>query len=813
MFAKFISLFDHCTTSALLYPQDLEQKIGFDTIRLLLKEACSSTLGSALVDKMQFSADFDKISKRLYQTEEFRKILTEEEYFPSSYYIDATGHLNKAKVQGAFLTEEEFHDLQLSLDTVFRCLRFFEKDEEDRYPYLKALSRYVSLDAGILKKIQQIIDDSGKIRNNASQALQDIRRMILSEHTRLRKVLDQMLRQAKTQGYTPDDASLTVRGGRMVIPVLAEHKRRIKGFIHDESATGQTVYLEPAEVLDINNEIRDLEYRERREIVRLLIALTDQLRPFVKPLKEAYHFLGMMDFIRAKAKLALQFEAICPAMENKQLLLWYQARHPLLQRSLKQQQRAVVPLDIQLSEEQRILVISGPNAGGKSVCLKTVALLQYMLQCGLLIPVADQSRTGIFQHIFIDIGDEQSLENDLSTYSSHLKNMNYFVRFADRQTLLLIDEFGTGTEPQFGGAIAEAILEEINNCHSFGVVTTHYTNLKQFADRAEGVVNGAMRFDASRLEPLFQLEIGKPGSSFALEIARKIGLHEKVLNKARSLIGEEKVDFDRMLSELETDKTKYDQLLQELSAKERRLNKTAHDYEELRTHLETQKKQIVNQAKQEARQLIENANKTIEATIRTIKEQQAEKKVTQEVRKDLDHLKKQLKPQKTPAPARPAAEVISGEIAPGDAVRVKNSGAIGEVVQIKGKQAEILIGALKSNVPLSRLEKIAKKELKKRQLEPTMPQNNINLNEKLASFSTHLDLRGKRVEEVIPQLENFVDEAAMFGMHELRIVHGKGEGVLRQVVRQYLQNHPHVRKAEDEHVERGGAGVTVVHMK
>ncbi len=800
----------------MLYPDSIEQKIGFNTVRLLLKEQCSSSLGTSFVNKMKFSDDAERISKRLYQAEEFRQILTREEYFPSSNYLDATAHLNTAKTPGAFLTEEEFHEIQLSLDTVFRCVRFFDKDTDNRYPQLKALSRYVDLNPVILKKIQAIIDEQGHLRNNASRELQEIRRMILSEQTRLRKVLDQILRHARSQGYTPEDASLTVRGGRMVIPVLAEHKRRVKGFIHDESATGQTVYLEPAEVLDINNEIRDLEYRERREIVRLLIALTDELRPFIKPLRDAYHFLGMMDFIRAKARLAIKFNAVCPALEITPLIEWYQARHPLLEMSLQQQQKKVVPLDIQLHEQQRILLISGPNAGGKSVCLKTVALLQYMLQCGLLIPVADYSRTGIFQNIFIDIGDEQSLENDLSTYSSHLKNMNYFVKFADRKTLILIDEFGTGTEPQFGGAIAEAILEELNSQKSYGVITTHYTNLKQFANQAEGVVNGAMRFDTEHLEPLFRLEIGKPGSSFALEIAKKIGLKPEVLIKAKAYIGEDKVDFDRMLAELEHDRKKYDQLLLELTAKERRMEKTAREYDELKAYLDSQKKQIVNQAKQEAKQLVEEANRAIETTIRTIKEQQAEKKATQEVRKDLEQFKKKLRPQKTarlPRKEKEITQVLSGEIVAGDAVRIKDTGAIGEVITIKNNQAEILIGSLKSNIKTSRLEKIAKKELKRMHTEVAETRPSINLNEKLANFNTNLDLRGKRVEEVIPRLENFVDEAAMFGMPELRIVHGKGDGILRQVVRNYLQNHPQVQRAEDEHVERGGAGVTVITMK
>ena len=791
-------------------------KIGFDTIQQYLKKECTSSLGTAYVDRIQFSDDFLQISRLLHQTEEFRRILASGASFPSTHFIDVTAALNKAKTPGAFLVEEEFHDLQLSLTTLFQCLRFFQQDTEELYPHLRELSGLVELPPNLLNNIKQIIDEQGKVRNNASPELKQIRRALLSEQARLRRVLDQILRQAQGQGYTPEDASITIRGGRMVIPVLAEFKRRVQGFIHDESATGQTVFLEPAEVLEINNEIRDLSYREKREVVRILTTLTDTLRPHLPHLRSAYQFLGMIDFIRAKARLALRLDARCPKLTKGRVINWVQARHPLLQLSEAHQSRSVVPLDIALNDEQRILIISGPNAGGKSVCLKTVALLQYMLQCGLLIPLAEQSVAGLFQSIFIDIGDEQSLENDLSTYSSHLTSMNYFIKFADKKTLILIDEFGTGTEPKFGGAIAEAILEDLNHKQVFGVITTHYTNLKEFANQASGVVNGAMRYDTSRLEPLFQLEIGKPGSSFALEIARKIGLDAEVLERAKEHVGVEQVEYEKMLNELESERNRYRDLTQSLAAKEKRITQTAQEYEELRDFVKGEKKDIINQAKREAKQILQDANQTIENTIRTIKEQNAEKEATRQARRTLEEKKVGLKTDK-PARSRrtaPTTEVIEGPIQTGDAVQVKDNGAIGEVLAIKGKEAEVRIGSLKSVIKLNRLDKVAQRTLKRVQnTAERSATRGYDLNEKFANFSTRLDVRGQRAEEVLPRLMGFVDEAAVFGADELRIIHGKGNGVLREVVRNYLRSHDRVASAYDEHVERGGAGVTIVRMK
>ena len=786
-------------------------------MRQYLKASCTSSLGTAFVDKMRFTDDFHKIRKLLYQTEEFRQILLGVEPFPSANYIDVSQHLEKAQVEEAFLSEEEFYELQLSLDTIFKCLAFFQKTEETAFPHLKALSDFVHLDEGIIHQIRKIIDEQGKVRNTASPTLNEIRHAIINAQHRVRRTLDRILHTAKSDGYTLEDALITLRGGRMVIPVLAEHKRHIKGFIHDESATGQTVFLEPTEVLEINNELRDLEYQEKREVIRILKALTTFIRSHIQALKAAYHFLGMIDFIRAKARFAIQLQAQLPQLEKKQVIHWFQARHPLLDLSLQQHGKKIVPLDIAVNGDQRILVISGPNAGGKSVCLKTVALLQYMLQCGMLIPVAERSQAGIFQSIFIDIGDEQSLENDLSTYSSHLTNMQFFLKFADKKALFLIDEFGVGTEPQFGGAIAQAILEDLNHMQAFGIITTHYTNLKQFADSTPGIVNAAMVFDSEHLEPLYQLQIGKPGSSYALEIAHKIGLPQKIIEVAKQLIGKERVSFDQMLNELEVDKKKYQELTQKVSQENKLLNQRVKEYEELKYFLEDQKKKIIDKAKEEARRLLSETNQQIEHTIRTIKESQAEKQKTLEARKNLETFSKKVKPT-TSVPKRPCQQLpqeeLSGPIIPGDYVRIPDRGAVGEVLSVKGEQAEISIGALKSNIKLKRLEKISKNTYRKLRGETSTKsyRSNIDLNQKLSGFSTNLDIRGKRAEEILPIVENFVSEGNMFGFNELRIIHGKGDGILRKVVRDHLKQMKVVKTAHDEHVEQGGAGVTIVEL-
>src|SRR5690554_709624 len=794
----------------MLYPVNLESKINFDKIKALIKEACSSSLGSDFVEKIAFSKDIRLVSRLLDQTEEFRQILLSGETFPASNYLNIFPYLNKAKVAGTFLYEDEFHEIRLSLITLRACVDFFSKFQEE-YPQLFQLLGMVTLDQTLLRAIERVLDEKGKIRNNATKELSLIRSQIIYEESRLRKVMDSVFRLAKSKGYIPDDASITIRGGRMVMPVLAENKRKIQGFIHDESATGQTVFMEPAEVLDINNELKDLEYMERREVQKILTQLTDTLRSFASELRQAYHFLGLVDFIRAKAKFALLINGSRPLLEKTKMIEWTNARHPLLEMALKQQQKKIVPLQVSLDHNKRQLVISGPNAGGKSVTLKTVALLQYMVQCGLLIPVDPRSKCSLFDNFFIDIGDEQNIENDLSTYSSHLMNMKYFTEFADKKTVFFIDEFGTGTEPQFGGAIAEAILVTLNKAGAYGIVTTHYGNLKQVAAKTQGMINGAMRYDVDRLEPLYQLEIGKPGSSFALEIAAKIGISKDIIAYAKEQIGEERVRYDKLLNKLESEKNKYEQVLAETRKKDRLLAQRLSEYQELKDVLEANKKEVLQQAKVQAKGILDEANKKIEETIRTIKEQQADKASTQKARKELDELKVALKPEKTRL-RQPEIKVEEGEIREGDFVRLKDSGTIAEVLTVRNNDVEISIGELKSNVKVSRLEKISSTALKKEK-KAISRRTGYDTHTKMTEFSPNLDIRGKRGEEVLFLLQNFIDDGHMLGLKDLRIVHGKEDGILREVTRNLLNGMSSVAKYQDEHADRGGSGVTIVTLR
>lgn len=802
----------------MVYPTNIEEKLGFDSLRKQLESLCLSPLGVSYVEKMRFIDHPGKITRLIGQTDEFRGILSGEESFPSSNYLDVTRSLTKAKIPGTFLVEEEWYDMMRSLETLLKIDRFFQETEQE-YPHLEGLLMDLQVDGGLHKAIREKIDDDGRLRNNASPELMKIRSGLQQSQVRLRKVLDQILREAKSNGFTQDEMSLTVREGRMVIPVQAEHKRRIKGFVHDESATGQTVYLEPAQALDINNEIRELENAERREIVRILTVLTDQLRPHIEALKTSYRFLGRVDFIRAKAKLAISLDAVAPTFVEEPLVEWYQARHPLLQQSHQASGKPVVPLTIRLGMDQRIVVISGPNAGGKSVAMKTVGLLQYMYQCGLLIPVAEASKVGLFRDIFLDIGDEQSLENDLSTYSSHLTHMRKVLTLSGKKSLVLIDEFGSGTEPQFGGALAEAIMEALHKSRAFGVITTHYANLKQFADRKETVVNAAMRYDVDALEPLYELEIGKPGSSFALEIAQKIGLPKAVLESAKKKAGVTHVRMDQTLSKLEKEKKRFEDLNEGLSTKESKAQRALQEYEDLRDFVDQEKKRILNAAKAEAKQMIQEANAQIERTIREIKEAQAAKDATKEARRKLTEHEDKLKPEKhTPSlrkrkKVQPLADVVTeGPISQGDPVRIKGQTAVGEVLAIKGKDAEISIGALKSTVKLNRLEKISRREQRKEEKAAATSIAAFNFSAKRAEFSTQLDLRGQRAGEALTRLEQFLDEALLHGIGDLRILHGKGDGILRELVRNTLKKTNFVDRFEDEHADRGGSGITIVYL-
>ncbi|MDW3209895.1 MAG: endonuclease MutS2 [Reichenbachiella sp.] len=789
------------------YPKDIEVKLGFDKVRQLVKDRCISTLGEDFVDRLALSTNTSKINEWMDQTREFVQILTSGSSFPQSNYTDISPALKRSEVPGSFLDEEDFFEVKLVLETLLKMLKFFEVHEGD-YPVLSARVAHIELEDSLYLALDRKIDEKGQLKDDASQELMSIRSAISKSQVRARTAVNKILKEANKHGYCPESPTLTIREGRMVIPVLAEHKRHIKGFVHDESATGQTVFLEPAEALEINNEIRELRYAERREIVRILTALTDELRENLPEVRKGIKVLGVMDFIRAKARFGIDFDCTCPELSKQQKVNWQLARHPILEAALKEQKKKIVPLNLVLTRDKRIMLISGPNAGGKSVCIKTIGLLQYMAQCGMPVSVSESSEFGTFSSVFIDIGDEQSIENDLSTYSSHLTNMKHFLEQSTRNTLFLIDEFGTGTEPQFGGAIAEVVLLELNKAQAFGAITTHYGNLKKVADKEKGVVNAAMKFDVKRLEPMYELEIGKPGSSFALEIAGKIGLNPEMLNRAKKKAGISHVQFDRLLSELESEKNQIAKDKKSLDAKNKRLTDAIKDYEDLKKYLEKEKTKVLKDAKEEAARVIQSSNKKIEATIKAIKESKADQKRTAQAREALkDHAEKvvKTKAEKT----APQKTVDTSPIEVGDKVQLK-SGAVGEVESIKGKQVELLLGGLKSRAKLGDLVKISSKEFKKTTEKRVQQMTGINLNDKMASFSSTLDIRGVRAEEAIGKVEYYIDEALLLGHAEVKILHGKGHGILRELVRNVLRENHKVISAKDEHVEHGGAGITVV---
>ncbi|MGL1888986.1 MAG: endonuclease MutS2 [Reichenbachiella sp.] len=794
-----------------LYPQEIEVKLSFDKVKEILSTNCLSPLGEQFVEKLAFSNHAGKINEWMDQTREFIQILTSGEPFPQSNYIDITDYLKKSEVAGTFLDELELHDIKCVVETLIRIDDFFVEKKES-FPILSSRFAGIGLDSNLLRNLQSKIDEKGELRDDASKELMRIRSAISKSQTRARTAVNKILKQAGGNGYTPEGASLTIRDGRLVIPVLAEHKRHIKGFVHDESATGQTVYLEPAEALEINNELRELKYAERREIVKILTELTTHVRSNADEIKKGLKRLGIIDFIRSKSLFALEFDCICPKVSDSQKIVWLQGRHPILEAALKEQGKKIMPLDITLTREDRIMLVSGPNAGGKSVCLKTIGMIQYMLQCGLPVSVLEGSEFGVFDSIFMDIGDEQSLENDLSTYSSHLTNMKFFLENSNKKTLFLIDEFGTGTEPQFGGAIAEVVLVELNQKHAFGAITTHYGNLKKVADKVKGIINAAMKYDVKHLEPLYELEIGKPGSSFALEIAGKIGLDPQMLERAKKKAGVSHVQFDRLLSELEGEKRQLEQVRLEIDAKDQRLAEAIKDYKELKSHLEKKKTEVIKDAKAEAARVIQSSNKKIEATIREIQESKADKKKTQLARDLLkDHTEKLKVNPKAKLPIElKVVKPLDPVIKVGDKVQIVSSGAVGEVVSIKKNQLELQLGGLSSRVKLKDVVKVSSKEFKKTTDDRVKQMTGIDLNSKMAHFSATLDIRGVYADEAIGKVENYIDEAMLLGYNEVKILHGKGHGVLRDLVRNLLRENKKITSAKDEHVERGGAGITVV---
>ncbi len=753
----------------MVFPSNFESKIGFDDIRSLLKEYCLGP-GMPYTEEMAFSETLSEIRPLLGQTEELRRILLSEENFPSQDYYDLTDELLRIRIEGTFIEPENLSLLKLSLSSISLILDFFRKHPVEKFPLLSSLSGEIIIDPELIPGIERIIDEKSQVRDDASSALKKIRKEKKSKLAAVEKKIVQSLKLARKSGWTPENADLTLRDGRLVIPLLSTHKRKIQGFVHDESATGQTVYLEPADVLETNNEIRELDYAERREIIRILTAFADTLRPCCEDLILAYTFLGNIDFIRAKALLAIRINGILPAtISEKPLIHWNEAVHPLLYLAHSRQKKSVVPLSIELDPDNRILIISGPNAGGKSVCLKTVGLLQYMFQCGILPSAKEDSTFGIFRKIFIDIGDEQSLENDLSTYTSKLLNLKFFLENLDESSLFLIDEFGTGTDPALGGPIAEASLEEINRKKAFGVVTTHYSNLKLLAGRVPGIVNGAMLYDAGKMKPLYLLKIGKPGSSFAFEIARQIGFPADVLNSAAGKTGTSQLDFDRELQNLETEKTELVQKSTELKVADDFLNEMITKYRKLNEELEASQKEILRNAKEEALHMLNESNRLIEKTIKEIRESQAEKARTKEARLEIEELKKKIE------------------------LDTKAEGDKG----LKEKKM-VSLSPQQQKVTPSR-----------------GPYQSFydDLQKKLLQFQLTLDLRGKRADETHSLLQRYIDDAILLNIPEVRILHGKGNGILRQITRDYLTRVKEVKKFADEELERGGSGITVISFR
>ncbi|MDD3010644.1 MAG: Smr/MutS family protein [Bacteroidales bacterium] len=817
-----------------IYPENFEVKTGFDKLRIMVENACISDAGVAATQRMKASFAYDTLLHKLRETEEFRQILLLGEPFPAQDYFDLTDDLTALKLPGTFPEVEMLGFFKASLLTLAGISHFFSSEEKnERFPLLSQLSKNLWVEPAILPKLEGLIDEKGIIRSNASEKLREIRKKIEGKQAGIGSRIHKILVQARQQGWIKEDTEVSIRNGRPVLPVPATHKRRIKGWIHDQSATGQTVYIEPAEVFEINNEIRELELDERREIIRILIAFADDIRPHIAEIIHAYRYLGEFDFIRAKAKVALETASTMPILRRRPVMNIRNARHPLLYLTLKKQQRKVIPLTLELSHNERILVISGPNAGGKSICLKTIGLLQYMLQCGMLIPANENSEFGIFRNILIDIGDEQSLENDLSTYTSHLQNLKVFLRNADRHTLFLIDEFGTGTEPNLGGAIAESTLETLNNLKAWGVVTTHYANLKLMSGKHEGIVNGAMLFDSKKLQPLFMLQTGKPGSSFAFEMARKIGFPEEILELAGKKTGKKQLDFDQQLHQMEIEKKDLTQKQTEVQLADELLKEILEKYKTKIKLLEEQRKKILEQAQEEAQQIIATANSRIEHTIKEIREVQAEKEKTKTLRKKLtaEAAQSQKKHHQQFIRLKEELEEITvetGEEIPvllpktgetfkkGDAVKIIGQKESGIITSIRGKKATIEFENMRIRAELETLEKAEPHQKGNRSVRlTTAASGNIihDLTLKTANFRISIDIRGQRAEEALSTLEKYIDDALLLRIPEIKILHGKGNGILREAIRNFLKSMPEVQNYKDEDLERGGSGITAVRLR
>lgn len=841
----------------MIYPDNFEAKIGFSEVRKLIASHCLSTLGKEQVGKMEFSTDAILLNRRMEEIREFRHILHGRDDFPAANFYDMRQAVKRVRLEGTHLEEEELFNLRRVLGAVTDVVRFLSGTDDDSddaeatktYPALYALADGVATFPKLINRIDQVIDKDGHMRDNASPELLRIRQELARTEGSISRTLYGILHAAQRDGLVAQDVTPSVRDGRLVIPVAPAMKRKLSGIVHDESATGKTIFIEPTEVVEANNRIRELENEERREIIRILTEVSKVVRPNVAAILDSLDFLAQIDFIRAKAIAAEDIDAYEPEINAEPCIDWIEAYSPalLLRHGNAQMERSsIVPLDIILTPKNRILIISGPNAGGKSVCLKTTGLVQYMLQCGMSIPVSPRSKAGVFSGIMIDIGDEQSIENDLSTYSSHLLNMKQMMKQSNDRTLLLIDEFGTGTEPQIGGAIAEAVLVEFCKRKAWGVITTHYQNLKHFADSHDGVVNGAMLYDRALMRPLFQLAIGRPGSSFAIDIARKIGLSEEVIRYASDIVGSDYIQSDKYLQDIVRDKRYWEQKRQKIHQLEKDLEIQINRYETGLEDIEKQRRQIVARAKEEAEELLRESNKKIENAIREIRESQAEKEETKKIREELGQFRQEVENIDTSADderiarkiqeiqgrkerkARRKAEkqkqkATAGTIKPklteqpldkGDTVKMKGTQTVGTIEAVDGKMAIVVFGTMRTRVPVSRLERaepVADKPQGYAGGNNSMMTREV-IDEHRKAFNPELDVRGMRGNEALTQVQYFIDDAIMAGASQLRILHGKGNGILRQLIRQYLATVPNVKSFRDEHVQFGGAGITVVEL-
>ncbi len=804
----------------MISPANFEEKTSFDIIRRMLGGYCLGEGGKSRVAGITFKNNPDEINTELAITEEFRTMMLTVFGYPASEYFDLEEELNHILIPGTFLSTELLVLLRTSYSGYSNCKTFISETSENVFPNLHSLIAGQYIEPGIISGINRVLDVEGNIRDNASVALLDIRKNLARMIHQIDKKIAQALTQAKLDKYVPADTEIAIRDGRAVIPVNSYNKRKISGVIIDESATGQTSYIEPTEVFELRNSIRELELAERREIVKILIELADELRPYIQLLKDSLEFLGRLDFLRAKALLAIETGAMKPILQDKQSFSWIQARHPLLMLSLKKQKREIIPSDISLDENNRILIISGPNAGGKSVLLKTVGLLQYMLQCGLLIPVLDTSEAGIFDHIFIDIGDQQSIENDLSTYSSHLHNIKNLLGIANKSTLFLIDEFGAGTEPQSGGAIAEAVLETLNEKKVYGVVTTHYANLKLLASNHIGFINGAMLYDTKNMKPLFVLKTGRPGSSFAFEIALNISFPKEVLEKAGEKVGHAKLDFDKQMQDLEAEKLELSRKEKQLEQADEMLSGLISRYTSLKEELDRSKKEILEKASNEAKTILNKSNQIIEKTIREIKQSQADASRTKQLRTEIKEFAEKvvemppvsIEPKIEeevipPLKAEPGKPVIKGS-----RVRMKGQHESGEVIEIHGRDATVAFNTVTLKVKTENLEVVSGKIPVRQSVNRGVSyQNMVNdMNARMANFRITIDVRGKRADETESFIQKYIDEAIMLHVSEVSILHGKGNGVLRNIIRNYLSGVPEVKHFEDASLETGGSGITQV---